>query len=503
MILKKVEQARIKEIGKMEEAKTRMIFDHENMEIDCSRQRCTDAKHNTRIVLPGPLKPNKERELEMRRLEWMAVYDQYVAEFCDEHGVQEDNLTPEEAGGLKSLKKRVAEGSLIICQTDKSGRFAVMSQEEYLAAGMKHVAKDEEVGLEFMQKNQRRLNGHMSMILKTFNVGASWNHQARIRATKLTYSLSVAPLYLLYKDHKGWTIETGDAPPTRPVASSGGGQDDHLSETVSQILEPVANTWTGGMETTSTQDFVSKIVELNKGDLELEDIDLESVDKMFKEEEERADSEYTRIEGEEFMEVAKDEMNTGSDLGVGNENSGYGKVHFQVKKKNEEMVTLDHQKQQKTENVPLDTKKTNIIENPNSKNNVCDTSMNPSIISDNEMAPKMSFPMPTPEDYLIEDMLDIEAEIRLEAAGEEDQLQGCDGGGVMAPGGEGGVGGGQVEGAGQEIRESHETYHSNSGSTRAANMKKYRQDQHKMNNARKSKLVRDCENIPEMVFKKK
>jgi hypothetical protein len=127
--------------------------------------------------------------------------------------------------------------------------------------------------------------------------------------------------------------------------------------------------------------------------------------------------------------------------------------------------------------------------------------MNPSIISDNEMAPKMSFPMPTPEDYLIEDMLDIEAEIRLEAAGEEDQLQGCDGGGVMAPGGEGGVGGGQVEGAGQEIRESHETYHSNSGSTRAANMKKYRQDQHKMNNARKSKLVRDCKDIPEMVFK--
>ena len=157
-----------------------------------------------------------------------------------------------------------------------------MSQEEYLEAGMKHVAKDEEVGLEFMMKNQKRLNGHMSMILKTFNVGAAWNHQARIRATKLTHSLSVAPLYLLYKDHKGWTVETGGVPPTRPVASAGGGQDDHLSETVSQILEPVANSAAGGMETASTQDFTSKIVELNKGNLELEDIDLESVDKMFK-----------------------------------------------------------------------------------------------------------------------------------------------------------------------------------------------------------------------------
>ena len=48
------EQTRINEIAEMVEAKTRMIFDQDNMEIDCSRQRCTDAKHNSRIILPGP-----------------------------------------------------------------------------------------------------------------------------------------------------------------------------------------------------------------------------------------------------------------------------------------------------------------------------------------------------------------------------------------------------------------------------------------------------------------
>ena len=47
----------------------RMIFDEENMDIDLTRQRCTDAKHNSRIILPGPLKPEQERELEVRRLE--------------------------------------------------------------------------------------------------------------------------------------------------------------------------------------------------------------------------------------------------------------------------------------------------------------------------------------------------------------------------------------------------------------------------------------------------
>ena len=206
-----------------------------------------------------------------------------------------------------------------------------------------------------MMKTQKRLNGHMSMILKTFNVGAAWNHQAIIRATKLTHSLSVAPLYLLYKDHKGWTVETGGVPPTRPVASAGGGQDDHLSETVSQILEPVANSAAGGMETTSTQDFTSKIVELNKGNLELEDVDLESVDKMFKEEEDRADMESDRIGRKGFMEeklvvydeklvISEVEQQHTSGYGVGNMSKGQAKVHFQVEKNNK-MVTLNHQKQ--------------------------------------------------------------------------------------------------------------------------------------------------------------
>ena len=47
-----------------------------------------------------------------------------------------------------------------------------------------------------------------------------------------------------------------------------------MSETESQILEPVANTWSGGMEVNNTPDFVSVIVSLNGKDLVCEDLDL-------------------------------------------------------------------------------------------------------------------------------------------------------------------------------------------------------------------------------------
>jgi hypothetical protein len=160
-----------------------------------------------------------------------------VAEFADEDGVQENNLTKEEASGLKKLQKRAQEGSLVIVRTDKSGRFSVMSMKEYERAGLEHTKKDVEVN--FLQKNQRRLNGYIRMLLKIFNIGKASKHIDKIRSLKLTLSLSVAPMYLLFKDHKGWSLETGTPPTSRPVVSAGGGQHDHMSEIISTILEPV------------------------------------------------------------------------------------------------------------------------------------------------------------------------------------------------------------------------------------------------------------------------
>ena len=197
---------------------------------------------------------------------------------CDEGGVQESNLTKEERVGLKTLKKRVGEGEIVVCSTDKSSRFAVMTMEEYILAGQKHVGKDREVDMEFVGDNEKIINGHISMLLKTFMVGATWSHEGRHRATKINNGLAVSPMYLLYKDHKNWTVEMGGVPPTRPVCSAGGGQNDHLSETVSQLLEPVANAKETGMEVTSTQDMVSLITDINNRERQITNDDLKYVD---------------------------------------------------------------------------------------------------------------------------------------------------------------------------------------------------------------------------------
>ena len=121
-----------------------------------------------------------------------------------------------------------------------------MSLVEYVRVGMLHTDKDVEVDLAFLQENQRRIICYISMLCKIFKIGEAHKHKDRVRSLKITLSLSIAPMFLLFKDHKGWSLETGKPLPSRPVVSAGSGQKDRLSEIISNLLEPVVKTWSGG-----------------------------------------------------------------------------------------------------------------------------------------------------------------------------------------------------------------------------------------------------------------
>ena len=155
------------------------------------------------------------------------------------------NLSSSEVKGLKSLRDRTKNGEIMVVPTDKSGRFAIMSWSTYMKAGEVHLEGDEEIGLDDLRTTQRQLNGHVSMLLKFFNCGSEWKHQQRLRESMLSDSLSVCPLWLLYKCHKGWTWKSGKPPPTRPVAGGNSGMNFPLSEIISWTLEPVASAMEG------------------------------------------------------------------------------------------------------------------------------------------------------------------------------------------------------------------------------------------------------------------
>ena len=265
---------------KMKEGLSRMPHNFEDNSFNYGRRKVTDTKGNSRVYLPKQGQNlDLEARLEMVRMQLLGAYRAYTREKCEpvrgsapgegsedisKGSRQKTNLTRAAMRGLKSLKKRVKEGSLVVLPTDKSGRFAVMSRETYLKAGTKHTAKDELVGSEQISRTQAVLNGSVSMLIKFFQVGKEWDHVGRMRETMLNESLAICPLYLTMKDHKGWVMESGKVPPTRPIAGGNAGMNIHLSELLSGVLEPVADQFRDGNEVISTEDFVARLVEYNQ-----------------------------------------------------------------------------------------------------------------------------------------------------------------------------------------------------------------------------------------------
>ena len=135
-------------------------------------------EQNSRVVFPTKCKDlETESKMEMLKMECMGVFREYVSKNCDKRGAQKSNLSPNEARGLKKLRKRVENGEIVILPTDKTEKFAVMGRETYEKAGLSHSRGDKEVGWGELSLAQREVNGHVSMLIKTFQIGRAWGHR--------------------------------------------------------------------------------------------------------------------------------------------------------------------------------------------------------------------------------------------------------------------------------------------------------------------------------------
>ena len=105
-----------------EEARSRIPYDPLLNECDLRKRRVTDIQENSRIYMPKPLNVAHEANINIRETIFENAFSRYVDSFCNETGKQKPNLTRSEMSGLAKLKKRVDDGSVVICETDKSMR---------------------------------------------------------------------------------------------------------------------------------------------------------------------------------------------------------------------------------------------------------------------------------------------------------------------------------------------------------------------------------------------
>ena len=122
-----------------------------------------------------------------------------------------------ELEGMKSLQKRVMNDEIIITETDKSKKFSVLTTSQYYQSGRKHTAKDLKISVDQVKVVQKTVNDHSFWLRKIFGLGSDRGHEERFGNSMTDRGEVVAPLYLLVKDHKGWSYKDVTPPPSRLV----------------------------------------------------------------------------------------------------------------------------------------------------------------------------------------------------------------------------------------------------------------------------------------------
>ena len=243
------------------EARSRQVFNPVDKTYDERKRRATDLKECNRITLPKPLPPTEEAKIDIRREIHKKIYDKYREENCSKSGEQRSNLTREEQEGLKSLEKKVKERSLIVIKTDKSGRFAVTSEEAYLRMGQVHSKKDKVISRKELVESEKLLNAHCVAWGKIWRSGDNHDHRGRIVNSKKTSSENTADMYILLKDHK-------EGEKTRPIVTGCTSNTLGMSNNTACVLEAIAASEEDPFESISSEDMLAKTKEYNKVVLE-------------------------------------------------------------------------------------------------------------------------------------------------------------------------------------------------------------------------------------------
>ena len=137
-----------------------IVFDEENTLMDHSKERVTNMPFCRRINILAPASKRNEIVIASMKQEIDAVTREFITEKCDSRGNQLDQGHDKETRpGLISLTSRVKSGEILVQQTDKSGKLAITTREEYVASLQPHIASDKVITLEEKNETEKILNG--------------------------------------------------------------------------------------------------------------------------------------------------------------------------------------------------------------------------------------------------------------------------------------------------------------------------------------------------------
>ena len=130
--------------------------------------------------------------------------------------------------------------------------------------GQVHIKKDKEIGREQVREIDKKMNNHAVAWCAIWNSGQNHDQMDRITASKQSKSENTAKLYLVHKDHKT------EPDKTRPIGTANSSNTRAFTNSVSDLLEAIANGEKEKSEVISTEDLLhnTKNSNIKSGELE-------------------------------------------------------------------------------------------------------------------------------------------------------------------------------------------------------------------------------------------
>ena len=233
--------------------------------VDITGLRPSMLPYNNKAQMAPAMKQVEEVKVQHFKNEVAKVAD----EFEQKKGVAASNMNRNQKAGLKMIQEKLKDEEMVCFVTDKSGRWACDSLENYKKACEEQLrdGKIEEVSKEQHSKNEKEINAHALALgrilgLKDGDEGKPLRNVMTAEGTK------TAQFYGLRKDHK--EIEEGMeeiGPKVRPVCGAKEGQSKRISYVLCMMLSELLKDQNSDTQCDSTEELLATIEEVNKGDV--------------------------------------------------------------------------------------------------------------------------------------------------------------------------------------------------------------------------------------------
>ena len=243
------------------------VCDLQNKVIDYAKLVATDLPTVQRLNMPKHSSIQNEAILSNLKQLMKAAVTKYRAKHCDDKGFPKSNLSKEEMKGMKELKELANNKECVIFKSDKSSKLTIDTAGNYMKAIMPHTEGDTVIDLKTVEKIEDKLNDHLKILNKIFNVGANTDrkkNQERINLASTSTNVPVPGLSGLRKDHKPVPAGQEDVgPKVRPVCSANVCPNARISHFLSKVINNLSDAVDTHYECRSSEEMRSSFEKFN------------------------------------------------------------------------------------------------------------------------------------------------------------------------------------------------------------------------------------------------